>query len=282
MILYGETKSHEINNDMNQRVVGYIRVSTEEQAQDGASLKMQADSIRAFAKSQGWELCKIYEDRGYSATNIQRPALQEFFEDIKESDYTSLLVYKIDRLTRRLKHLIDFVELLEKQGLAFTSVTESFNTHTANGRLVLNLLGTVAQWERDTIAERTRDTLKNIAQGGKHIGRPPVGFKAGKNGLTVDDEGLKTYKLIRELRGRGRNTKSYRSIAELLNEMHKPTVGASPKWNASTVHYILHNQTLKGVVKFKDDQFIASHRSILNVDVQEVNPFWTKQEVKYA
>ena len=250
------------------KVAGYIRVSTEEQALNGKSLKMQRDSIKAFAQSQGWELVKIYEDDGYSATTLHRPALQELLKDIKDSKWSSLLVYRIDRLTRHLKHLLELVELLEKNEIGFTSVTESFNTQTPNGKLVLHILGTVAEWERATIAKRTQDTLENLARNGKHIGRPPLGFKANGNGLTIDETALKTFRLISKLRGQGRWKKSYREVASELNDQKIPTIGGGCQWNASTLHYILNNPTLKGYVRFKNEQFEAKHRSLFEYAVQ--------------
>ena len=207
------------------KAVGYVRVSTEEQAREGLSLEAQEARIRAYCEAKGWKLVRIYRDEGFSGKDLNRPALQELLRDLKADGIQAVVVAKLDRLTRSVKdlgYLID--ELFD--GIALASVEESLDTTTAGGRFVLHILGAVAQWERETVSERTRNTLRYKRERGEWVGRIPYGFKIGPDGRLVEDpEEMKNIQRMKRLRRRGW---SYREIAERFG------VGIA------TVHYLVN------------------------------------------
>ena len=193
------------------KAVGYVRVSTEEQAREGLSLDAQEEKIRAYCTAKGWRLVRIYRDEGFSGKDLNRPGLQSLIQDLKNDGFEAVVVAKLDRLTRSVRDLGYLIDDLF-DGVALASVEESLDTTTAGGRFVLHILGAVAQWERETIAERTRNTLRFKRERGEWVGRVPYGFKIGPDGRLVEDpEEIKNIQRMKRLRRRGR---SYREIAE--------------------------------------------------------------------
>ncbi|MGB6864240.1 MAG: recombinase family protein, partial [Candidatus Aminicenantaceae bacterium] len=129
-----------------QKAIGYIRVSTEEQAREGISLEVQADRISALAKAKGWDLVEIIEDRGLSGKNLERDGIKQIISKCKEGEADIVIVYKVDRLTRKQKDLWHLLEdVFDKHDVGFISVSESFDTTTATGKAFLGMLGTFAQ-----------------------------------------------------------------------------------------------------------------------------------------
>ncbi len=202
-------------NEGKKTAVGYIRVSTDEQATNGVGLATQTEHIRLFAKSQGWEVSEIIRDE-MTGTRLDRPGLERVVEGAKSNAFDVVLVYKIDRLARKQSHLLHLVEeVFEKNDVGFKSVTQPFDTTTAMGKAFLGMLGVFAQLERDTISERTRDALAHKKVMGVHCGRPPFGYRRGKSDrLEKDPVQQKTISRIKRLRGEGR---SLREISGLLS-----------------------------------------------------------------
>jgi site-specific DNA recombinase len=201
------------------RAAGYIRVSTEEQSSEGQSLDNQLARITAYADSQGWELKEVYREEGFSGRVINRPQLSRMIADVQGGKFNVILVYKVDRLTRKQKDLWYLLEdVFEDNSVGFKSVTEPFDTTTAQGKAFLGMLAVFAQLERDTIAERTRDTLANKTANGEWVGRIPFGFRIGKTGeLEKDPDGQRIIAKIRRLRRQGR---SLREIASRVGVSH--------------------------------------------------------------
>ncbi len=197
------------------RAVAYIRVSTDEQATEGHSLDNQYARIKAYADSQGWELIETFREEGISGKTLDRPELSRLIEAVQDCRMDVVLVYKVDRLTRRQKHLWTLLEdVLEPNRVGFKSVTESFDTTTAQGKAFLSMIGTFAQLERDTTSERTRDALANKKVNGEWVGRVPFGYHKASNGkLEKDPDAQKTIMRMKRLRRRG---KSYREIAQIV------------------------------------------------------------------
>ena len=140
--------------------VGYVRVSTDEQARDGVSLEAQQARIRAYAEAKDLKLAEILCDEGRSGKNLKRPALQELLARCERGEVGAVIVLKLDRLTRRTRHLLSLVEdLFLANDIELHSVGESLDTSTPHGRFVLTLFGGLAQMERELIAERTRTAL---------------------------------------------------------------------------------------------------------------------------
>lgn len=205
-------------------VAGYVRVSTEEQAKEGLSLQSQKNSIISFSNSQSWNLINIYEDSGLSGTTLERPALKALLDDIKNQSIDIILVYKIDRFSRKLRDLLCLIEdELQPNNVGFRSVTESIDTTSAQGNAFLSMMGAFNQLERDTIAERTKCTLADKISRGEHVGRVPFGFKIGSGGFLVPDK--KEQFTISEAKRLRRLGKSLREISRRL----KLTLGTTHK-----------------------------------------------------
>jgi DNA invertase Pin-like site-specific DNA recombinase len=185
------------------RAVGYIRVSTREQAQEGVSLAAQEERIRAFCTAKGWELLRIYRDEGVSGKSLDRPGVQAMIRDLKGDGVDVVVILKLDRLTRSVRDLGSLIEDLFG-GVALAAVDGSLDSSTAGGRMVVNLLGSVAQWEREVIAERTKDALTFKREKGEWCGRVPFGFTVGEDGRLVEDpEEMRTILAMKRARRRG-------------------------------------------------------------------------------
>lgn len=161
------------------RVIGYTRVSTDEQAGRGVSLAAQAQKLRAYADLYELELVDVVEDGGYSAKTLSRPGLQRALEMLRAGAVDGLLVAKLDRLTRSVADMAtlidDYFGDRAAAGAALLSVADQVDTRTAAGRLVLNILASVSQWEREAISERTRTALQYKKEQGVRLGRPRLG-----------------------------------------------------------------------------------------------------------
>src|SRR5262249_20398091 len=157
----------------------YTRKSTEEGLeQEFNSLDAQRESAQAFIRSQaqeGWTcLPDRYDDGGFTGGNMERPALQRLLVDIRAGQIDSVVTYNVDRLSRSLLDFAKMMEPFEQHGVSFVSITQQFNSATSMGRLVLNVLLSFAQFEREIIAERTRDKMAATRRKGKWSGGTPV------------------------------------------------------------------------------------------------------------
>ena len=184
----------------------YTRKSTEEGLdQEYNTLDAQRDSAEAFIRSQrheGWvALPERYDDGGYTGANMDRPALKKLLDDVRAGRVDCVMVYKVDRLTRALLDFSRIVEVLDKHGVSFVSVTQQFNTTSSLGRLTLNILLSFAQFERDMISERTRDKMSAARRKGRWIGgHIPLGYDLAEKGgaLVVNaDEAARVREIFR-------------------------------------------------------------------------------------
>jgi site-specific DNA recombinase len=144
------------------KVVGYCRVSTEDQAREGVSLAAQHVKIEAYALVKDWILAEVIRDEGVSAKSLVRPGLQRLLALVEAGQVEAVIIYKLDRLTRSVADLDKLMKLFERKGVALVSLQESLDATTATGRLMMNLLASVSQWEREVIGERTRDAMQHL------------------------------------------------------------------------------------------------------------------------
>ena len=174
---------------MTTKTIAYLRVSTDKQADKGISLEAQEEKARAYASLYDLALIEVIIDAGESAKTLDRPGLQRALSMLKTGKADALLVVKLDRLTRSVVDLGKLIETYFSPGkAALMSVGEQIDTRSAAGRLVLNILASVSQWERETIAERTRDAMRHKQANGEYIGgEAPYGFKL-VDGELIDDE----------------------------------------------------------------------------------------------
>ena len=192
---------------MNKKAVGYIRVSTQEQAQEGMSLEAQEERIRAYCTAKGWNLLRVYEDAGISGKSLNRPGVQSLISDLESDGVDVVVVLKLDRLTRSVRDLGSLIDDLFK-GRALATVQEGLDTSTASGEFVLNMLGAVAQWERKAVGERTATVLQYKKDKGEWCGRIPYGFKVVDKVLVEDPEQMNNIRKMKKAHRRGRSVRA--------------------------------------------------------------------------
>lgn len=199
------------------QTIGYVRVSTDRQAEQGVSLEAQEAKIRAMATVQSAELLDVIVDGGESAKSLNRPGLQRLLELINAGKVEAVIVAKLDRLTRSVKDLCGLLELFEKRKVALISVAESLDTGSAAGRLVITIMAAVSQWEREAIGERTRDALRHKRGKGERVGNIEYGFRLAADGVHIEPDPSEQTALaaIRTLRSGGH---SLRAVAGALNK----------------------------------------------------------------
>jgi site-specific DNA recombinase len=191
---------------MGAKAIAYLRVSTEEQATRGVSLGAQEAKTRAYATLYDLDLVEVVRDAGQSGKSLDRPGLRRALGLLADGTASALVVMKLDRLTRSVRDLGDLLERhFGPKGAALHSVSEQVDTGTAGGRMVLNILTTIGQWEREVICERTTLALGHKRARGERIGGIPYGSAVGADGRTLVPypEELAMIARARELRATG-------------------------------------------------------------------------------
>lgn len=157
----------------------YTRVSTQEQVAEGYSLGAQAEKLRNYAKAMEYTVVDLYSDEGYSGGNTNRPALQRLIKDINNNNINIVLIYKLDRLSRNVKDVLELVELFGKKNVTLFSMTENIDLSSPFGRAALKMSATFSELERDTITERMQLGKLARAKSGKYIapGKAPFGYR---------------------------------------------------------------------------------------------------------
>jgi site-specific DNA recombinase len=219
------------------RVIGYIRVSTEEQATAGVSLSAQAEKVRAYCALYDLTLLELVEDAGVSAKTLERPGLQRALSALRRGEADGIVVAKLDRLTRSVADMASLIDSFfgERAGRSLFSVADSIDTRTAAGRMVLNILVSVSQWERETIAERTRDALRHKRDRGEVYNHAPLGYDVVGDRFVAIEEELNTVAEVRRLAAEG---VSLRKIcAHMTAQGYKTKRGGA--WRPSTLQAIL-------------------------------------------
>jgi len=204
--------------------VGYVRVSTDEQAESGLGLEAQRAAIEGECTRRGWDLVEVFQDAGASGKSLNgRPALKRALEAVSGGEADALVVAKLDRLSRSLLDFAGLMEDARKGGWALVILDLGVDTTTPSGEMVANVMATFAQFERRLIGQRTKDALAVKKRQGVRLGRP-VSVKAG------------VVKRIVRLRSAG---KSLRAIADQLNQEGVRTGHGAERWHASTVKALL-------------------------------------------
>ena len=225
-------------------VIGYARVSTEEQSRDGVSLAAQAEKVRLYGELYGLGPLEVVVDGGVSAKSLDRPGLARILGMLDSGEASGLVVYKLDRLTRSLA---DWSALIDRffgrpGGPSLMSVSESIDTRSAGGRMVLNVMMTMAQWERETIVERTQAAMTFKRSRGERIsGRLPFGSDLGPDGRTLVDNPAELL-ILERIRGRRSAGVAPRRIAAELNADGVPTKTGRP-WSHSTIQSLARRPT---------------------------------------
>tara|TARA_B100000686_G_C16557675_1_gene846085 strand:+ start:56 stop:718 length:663 start_codon:yes stop_codon:yes gene_type:complete len=214
------------------RAIAYTRVSTTMQVEAGHSLAAQAEAIRKYCELYDLELTDLVSDEGASAKTLDRPGLQSVLERLDAGEANMLVVYKLDRLTRSVADLGTLLDGYFKEGgFELASVVEKIDTTTSGGRLTLNILTSVAQWEREVISERISSAMQHMKREGKRTGYIPFGMKLSEDGVhLIDDQEEEVLELIYMKRD---EKMSLRQLARWLNAQGMTNRGRP--WSTMTV-----------------------------------------------
>jgi site-specific DNA recombinase len=219
------------------KAIGYVRVSTDQQANEGVSIDLQIEKIKQYCNLYGYELHDIIIDAGLSAKSLNRPGLANVLQCLADNKADALVVYKLDRLTRSLGDWSDLIKdyFNERSGKTLLAVVDQIDTSTASGRMCLNLMMTVFQWEREVISERTKAALGHKKSKGQPLGSARFGSNLTSSTLEFNQSELAVIKLILNLRAEGRTQKQ---IADHLNQNNiKSKRGGI--WHQRTVKNVL-------------------------------------------
>ena len=228
-------------NEENKIAGLYIRVSTEDQAREGFSLKEQEKRLRAMCEYKGYEVYKIYKDSGISAkTGNYRPAFKELLQDIKDKKCNTIVVLKLDRLTRSVYDWENILKFLEENDAYLDCANDDINTTNANGKMISRILTSVSQQEIERTSERTKVGLSGAIKEGHIPARAPLGYKHIDKKLVPDpltkDIVIRIYNLYFE-------GKSYYNIATIFNEEQ---VLGKTNWKDTGILRIISNEVYKG------------------------------------
>ncbi|MDI3311392.1 MAG: recombinase family protein [Thermoanaerobacterium sp.] len=222
----------------------YVRVSTEEQAREGYSIENQVDRLSAYAKFQGWQNVEIFADEGRSAKDMNRPEMKRLIKLIKQDKVSIVATLFVDRLSRNLLDMLQFVELCEKHNTAYVCAALNFDTSTPIGRMVLQILAAFAEFENSMKATTVKSNMTNIVEKKKrYLALPPFGyeFDEHKNLVIVPEEAEWIQKAADMfIAGHG-----YRAVAKWLND-NGLTTKKGVSWTASTVRQMLTNELYIG------------------------------------
>lgn len=215
------------------RLIGYVRVSTEEQSEHGVSLDDQKAKIRAYADLVDGKLLHIIEDGGYSGSNLDRPGVKMAINLVLEKG-DSLVVYAIDRLSRSTFDFLDIVKKLRTHDKGFVSVREQMDSSTPHGRFTMTILAALAEMERELISIRTKEALARCAVDRRIFGKLPYGFTRHGKDLIEDPREVAIIRQIQQSRECGL---AYHLIADHLNTSDVPTKNGK-RWFAATVRSV--------------------------------------------
>jgi len=261
------------------RCAVYTRKSSEEGLdQEYNSIDAQRDAEHAYIASQraeGWiAVADDYDDPAFSGGNMERPALKRLMADIEAGKIDVIVIYEIDRLTRSLADFSKMVEVFERQGVSFVSVTQQFNTTTSMGRLMLNVLLSFAQFEREVTGERIRDKIAASKRKGMWMGGiPPIGYDVANRRLIPNEAEAKTIahifqrfvelgsttKLVKELRLDGVTSKAWTTQDGRVRE-GKPI-------DKGLIYKVLNNRTYLGELHHKELWYQAEHPPIITKSI---------------
>lgn len=223
------------------KVIGYVRVSTAKQEQSGLSLEAQTTKIQQYCELYELELVDIIIDAGASAKTLEREGMQSALKAIKSGEAEGLVIAKLDRLTRSIKDLNVLIEEVFTKA-ALISVADQVDTNTPSGRLVLNILMSVSQWEREEIGARTKAAMQAKKSKGEYTGgKAPLGWRIDEDGNEIPDE--IEQRLIAVVRSYRNSGLSYSAIAQKLTEANFTSRTGSAKFSKSAAKRINDAET---------------------------------------
>ena len=197
------------------KILGYIRVSTKLQSEKGNSLKLQKSKIKDYCKLNDFNLIDIYEDKGISGMSIEkRDGYKEMIEYLTNNQIDGIVVWSLSRLGRKMKDVVEFMDILKKNNINFFSIKENLSNNDKVGSLIMNILGSINEFEVEVIRERIKDVKRNKKENGEVYGRLQYGWDNINGKLIKNESEFKIIKRIKNLRSRGY---SWRKISNRLN-----------------------------------------------------------------
>ena len=244
-----------------KRYIGYIRVSTTEQV-EGYGLDAQKSSINSYCQAMGYKLDRIVSDEGISGSTLTRPGIQEVIESMKQCQYDGVIVYKLDRISRNLKDiLVLHDDIFTACGASIISVQEQFDTQTPMGKLMFQMIGGFAEFEREIIKERMFNGRVERAKQGKFAGgSAPYGYDLANGQLVINEQESSIVRRVFDLHEQGNNLQV---IADALNTESAPTKRGG-SWSRKHIKTMLDREGIyRGMYKHGNVSVKGEHTAIL-------------------
>lgn len=246
------------------KVALYVRVSTTSQLEEGYSIEEQKAKLESYCDIKDWHIYKVYTDGGFSGSTTERPALEQLIKDAQSKLFDTVLVYKLDRLSRSQKDTLYLIEdIFLKNNIEFVSLLENFDTSTPFGRAVIGLLSVFAQLEREQIKERMQLGKLGRAKAGKSMmwAKTSYGYNYNKDTgtMTVNEYEALAVKEIYSLYLAGM---SITKLRDKINEDYPK----QPAWSYRTIRGILANPVYCGLNQYKGQTFQGTHKAIISLD----------------
>lgn len=260
--------------EKNFRAAFYTRVSTEDQAREGFSLKAQKDLLQKYARDHSYEIAQEYEDGGFSGTICDRPALQQLLSDARQGKFNVLLVYKFDRFFRKNKFFLNAIDELEELGVTIRSVTEPFDSSTHYGKFMLSVFGGLAELERNTIIERSRMGRQRRYREGYYSGATPTkyGYTYNKESkkLEVNEQEAQVVRFIYK-----EYTKPDSSLVKVARKLRKLgyKTKSGRRFETDRVHDILRSSIYTGTWyanQYSDDKELQKEENWIAIKVPPI------------
>lgn len=263
-------------NEIN-KVALYVRVSTTSQLEEGYSIEEQKAKLESYCDIKDWHIYKVYTDGGFSGSTTERPALEQLIKDAKNKLFDTVLVYKLDRLSRSQKDTLYLIEdIFLKNNIEFVSLLENFDTSTPFGRAVIGLLSVFAQLEREQIKERMQLGKLGRAKAGKSMmwAKTSYGYNYDKEtgSMTVNEyEAL----AVKEIYSSYLAGMSITKLRDKINEEYPK----QPAWSYRTIRGILANPVYCGLNQYKGQTFQGTHNPIISlVDFEQTQKELAKRQ----
>lgn len=250
--------------DKINKVALYVRVSTLSQLEEGYSIEEQKAKLESYCDIKDWHIYKVYTDGGFSGSTTERPALEQLIKDAQSKLFDTVLVYKLDRLSRSQKDTLYLIEdIFLKNNIEFVSLLENFDTSTPFGRAVIGLLSVFAQLEREQIKERMQLGKLGRAKAGKSMmwAKTSYGYDYNKEtgSMTVNEyEAL----AVKEIYSSYLAGMSITKLRDKINEEYPK----NPAWSYRTIRGILANPVYCGLNQYKGQTFQGTHKAIISLD----------------
>lgn len=231
----------------------YVRVSTQEQAEQGFSLAAQQEALENYAKALGYEIYKIYKDSGKSAKDMKRQELTKMLEDAEAKKFSAIFTYKLDRFSRSIKDLILTIDKLKEWGIDFVSLQDKIETTSASGKLMFHIISAFAEFERNIIGDRTKFGMERKAKEGGFITKAPKGYNLVNKELVINDQEAEQ---VRKIFGEFLNSDI--SLTRLAKKHNMTTSG---------IKKLLKNTTYLGKVKFAGQENNGQHEPLIEEEL---------------